>query len=99
MNPFNPKSWVFFGLGSVDETKAQRSILTSTAGEWLSQGLKPGLLDNKQFFTTPCVYSKVGQRALINALNQKNSWTPEADACLESLLALNILHVFLLCPT
>lgn len=61
--------------------------------------MKPGLLDNRAFFMTPCVYPKVGQRAPINALNQKNSGTPEAEAYLKSSLVLNILPVFLFFPT
>lgn len=57
------------------------------------------VLDNKAFFTIPCLYSKVGHRALTNALNPKDNLTHKADVHLESLLALDIIHVFLLIAT
>ena len=88
-NLFNPKNWIFFVSYFIDEeTETQRSIFTLRDGKWLCQDSKPGLPDNKASSMTQCLCSKVGHRALVNAWNQKNHSTQEADVCLESLIAL-----------
>lgn len=88
-NLFNPKNWIFFFSYFIDEeTEAHRSYLYTRAGKWLSQDSKPALPDNKASSMTPCLCSKLGHRALINAWNQKNHSTHETDVCLESLIAL-----------